>query len=359
MAGKAIHYYACGNTAKGFISLLDTNLTGLTQLYLLKDGLPSEKTALMKEIGADWQNRGLDIEYLHCSRDQDALDGVIIPALMAGILDGTPPHAINISRAETMDCGCAEESGKCSQQLERIQALNWVIDTGLSAAYAAFAAALRTHDDWEAIYISNMDVAAHSKVTQLLIDRILADNVLDKPTVVRHRFMGGATPAGPVDYIPNLTQDITKRFFLKGRPGTGKSTLLKKLAAAAEIRGFDVENYHCGFDPDSMDMVILRELGVAVIDTTAPHEYFPSRDSDEIIDLYQEIIKPGTDEAYEAKLKEITRDYKLKIAEGTACLEKVKASKATLDGISSRALHPIAMKEAKEKIQRLMESVSS
>ena len=44
-------------------------------------------------------------------------------------------------------------------------------------------------------------------------------------------------------------------------------------------------------------MVIVRELGFAIFDSTAPHEYFPSREGDEIIDMYALIVTPGTDES--------------------------------------------------------------
>ena len=69
--------------------------------------------------------------------------------------------------------------------------------------------------------------------------------------------------------------------------------MLKKLAKAAEEKGFEVEVYHCGFDPNSLDMVIVRELGFAIFDSTAPHEYFPSREGDEIIDMYALIVTRG------------------------------------------------------------------
>ena len=48
-------------------------------------------------------------------------------------------------------------------------------------------------------------------------------------------------------------------------------------------------------------MVIVRELGFAIFDSTAPHEYFPSREGDEIIDMYALIVTPGTDESMRRK----------------------------------------------------------
>ncbi len=334
MAGNEIHYFSCGNTAKGFKTLLDTNVSALEKRYILRGGLAAEKTAWMKRIGARWLQAGQDVEYLHCAMDQEALDGVIAPGLSCGVISVAPPHTMAVT-------GRAIECGEVYAQIdEQWDPLHQAIAAGLSDAYACFAAALRIHDDWEAIYIAAMDKAAHSKATAQLIEDILGDKERQKAAVVKHRFLGGATPAGPVDCIPSLTKGLQRRIFLKGRPGTGKSTLLKQLALAAQNKGLDTEIYHCGFDPDSLDMVILRELGTAVIDTTAPHEYFPSEETDEIFDLYEKIIAPGTDEANAGRLQEIAAAYKAKIQEGTTHLAKVKAAHDTLEGIYASAIDP-------------------
>ncbi len=76
-------------------------------------------------------------------------------------------------------------------------------------------------------------------------------------------------------------------FILKGGPGTGKSTLMKKLAAEAESHDIGCERICCSSDPDSLDAVIFPQLKACVADGTAPHEMepvYPGADS-EIIDL--------------------------------------------------------------------------
>ena len=47
---------------------------------------------------------------------------------------------------------------------------------------------------------------------------------------------------------------------IKGGPGTGKSGFMKKLGAAAERRGLDVEYVLCSGDPDSLDGVYIPAL---------------------------------------------------------------------------------------------------
>ena len=58
---------------------------------------------------------------------------------------------------------------------------------------------------------------------------------------------------------------------IKGGPGTGKSGFMKRIGAAAEKAGLDVEYVLCSGDPDSLDGVYIPELRQAWVDGTAPH----------------------------------------------------------------------------------------
>ena len=68
--------------------------------------------------------------------------------------------------------------------------------------------------------------------------------------------------------------DHTRIFVLKGGPGTGKSSLMKKVAAFAESSAIKYELFYCSSDPNSLDGVTLyTDNGrVSVLDGTAPHE---------------------------------------------------------------------------------------
>lgn len=337
MAGRIRNYYAGGNTARGFYSLYNSNLQGLDRLFILKGGPGTGKSSLMKAIGKEWSERGYDIDLLHCSSDNQSIDGVIIPALKTGIVDGTHPHVIEPSAPgaieEYVNLGEAWNSEALRQHKATILKLNKKISEAFNTAYATFKEALEIHDEWELIYIQSMDFQKADELTSKLIEQFFGKMKLNKQSEVRHRFLGAATPAGAVDFVPNLTEDIQKRYFIKGRPGSGKSTMLKKLAKSAEERGIDVEVYHCGFDPHSLDMLIFREIGIVIFDSTAPHEYFPSRDGDEIIDMYELLISPGTDEIFAGRIETIAGRYKSKMKEAISHLAKAKQLHDELEGI--------------------------
>lgn len=58
---------------------------------------------------------------------------------------------------------------------------------------------------------------------------------------------------------------------LKGGPGTGKSTLMKRIAEKVKKAGYDYELWYCSGDPQSLDGVYIKDLDRAVVDATAPH----------------------------------------------------------------------------------------
>ena len=79
---------------------------------------------------------------------------------------------------------------------------------------------------------------------------------------------------------------IERRYIIKGGPGTGKSHLLRQVAAYAESRGRRVERYCCSSDPDSLDGIVI-DGKIALLDGTAPHSEEPTLPGaqDELINL--------------------------------------------------------------------------
>ena len=63
---------------------------------------------------------------------------------------------------------------------------------------------------------------------------------------------------------------IEHRYLIKGGPGTGKSTFMRKIAQKATDKGLEVEYYRCSSDPESLDAVVVAGR-VAIMDATSPH----------------------------------------------------------------------------------------
>lgn len=86
-------------------------------------------------------------------------------------------------------------------------------------------------------------------------------------------FLGANSPTGFYSLYDQLSdpERLPALYILKGGPGCGKSTLMKRIARHAQAAGLDTELILCSGDPDSLDALLLPQRGVAVVDGTAPH----------------------------------------------------------------------------------------
>lgn len=66
-----------------------------------------------------------------------------------------------------------------------------------------------------------------------------------------------------------------KAYLIKGGPGTGKSSFMKKVATYFSDMGEQVEISPCSSDPKSLDAVVLRNRKTVILDATAPHVMDP------------------------------------------------------------------------------------
>ena len=90
-------------------------------------------------------------------------------------------------------------------------------------------------------------------------------------------FAASNTKDGFVSYFDEIFRvgECDRIYILKGGPGCGKSTFMKKLGEISEEKGYSCEYFHCSSDPESLDGIIIKEKRVAVIDGTSPHAVEP------------------------------------------------------------------------------------
>ena len=70
------------------------------------------------------------------------------------------------------------------------------------------------------------------------------------------------------------SEEFERVFVILGGPGTGKSSLMRKVAEAGEAVGAECEYIYCSSDPQSLDGILLTKgvHKIAMLDGTAPHE---------------------------------------------------------------------------------------
>lgn len=101
---------------------------------------------------------------------------------------------------------------------------------------------------------------------------------LDHPQTIKRKnayFAALNSHRGFLSYFPSLFASYNK-YIIKGGPGCGKSTLMKKIAQTAEEKELDVTRYYCSSDTDSLDAVVIPSLKTVVLDGTPPHATEPT-----------------------------------------------------------------------------------
>lgn len=85
-------------------------------------------------------------------------------------------------------------------------------------------------------------------------------------------------PEGFISCFDHLLPDhqLRRKLILKGGPGVGKSTFMRRIHASLCEDGQASTLYFCSGDPDSLDAVAIPGEGLLILDGTAPHTVDPA-----------------------------------------------------------------------------------
>ncbi len=90
-------------------------------------------------------------------------------------------------------------------------------------------------------------------------------------------FLGANTPQGFVGFAQELydAADDWRAYLIKSGPGTGKSSLMRRVYQRLSEMGIEAEVICCSSDPSSLDGVVFPQLRMCILDATAPHVVEP------------------------------------------------------------------------------------
>jgi GTPase SAR1 family protein len=105
---------------------------------------------------------------------------------------------------------------------------------------------------------------------------------------IRNLYPGGNTCYGFYSFYDYMVSpEVERKIILKGGPGVGKSSFMKKMAQDFLNQGYDIEYHWCSSDNESLDGIVIGNQQVCILDGTAPHMVDPRYPGavDEIINL--------------------------------------------------------------------------
>jgi hypothetical protein len=276
--GNIRHMYPGGNTPGGFFSYYAHILPSseARRVFILKGGPGTGKSTLMRKVGLELVKKGFNVEFMHCSSDNNSLDGLVIPELKVSIIDGTSPHMVDPlypgAVEEIVNLGQFWSQEGFDQSREKIIALNQKIKGHFATAYRYLRAASALKEDTESIYEQALDKGREALFSHDLIELILGRGLPARvPGKQRCLFASALTPRGFSDFLDSIcaTQQIIR---LSAPSGTNTRNILEALKSEALLRGFDIETYFCPMDPKRIEHMVIPELKVSVVTANEYHD---------------------------------------------------------------------------------------
>lgn len=337
-----------GNTARGFRgfphSIADD---GLKRTFVIKGGPGVGKSTLMRRIAEGMRRRGYDVELFYCSSDPGSLDGVRAPGLGVSLVDGTAPHVLDPAHPGAVDeiVNLGEHWDEAGMRRARVEVVRLFSEVArlFRRAYACLGAA---HAVREQLRAGPTDAGAldtgglNAEATALCA--FLLDGVPEAgrgeerhagrgcaPGRVRHLFATAITPDGLMGFLDDVAAPLARRAVLLGPPGTGKSRLAAKLAAAAQERGLDVEVFHCGLDSDRVEHVVIPARGAGLITAAPPHHYRP--DGGDVIVDTSRFLDPLPLAALAPEADQLSSLYERALDAGVGFLARAKRAHDELE----------------------------
>lgn len=282
--------FAGANTSTGFRSFYNFLIgSEAHRLIVLKGGPGVGKSTFIRHVADALIKSGYLVELFHCSSDPDSLDGMAVPELETAIVDGTAPHIVDPRYPGAVDeivyLGDFWDESAIRSSRGQIIAVSKEASRMFARAYRFLRTAGDVLDDWSEANTEALDTGKANIIASQTIQSLLGSGRdASTPGQTRQLFASAITPDGFVNYLDTLVASCKDVYVVKGGPGTGKSTLLRRLADEALRRGLDIEMFHCSLNPSSVEHVIIPQIGAAVITSVEPHEW-SLREQDTVVDM--------------------------------------------------------------------------
>jgi hypothetical protein len=262
------HWFPGGNTARGFHSFYQSIMPPdeARRVIILKGGPGVGKSTFMRRTAELMEAHGQLMEYLHCSSDNNSLDGIVCRAIGFAMIDGTAPHILDPEMPGAADgilnLGVFLDEAALAERREEILSLKRAIGVCFHQAYRYLSAALPLRDDSACILRELIDEAALAQAFAPWLETVCAHRAPDRPGHARPMFASAITPAGCVHYLETLA--VPRVWRLTGQWGTDGHRLLSTLRHAALLRGMEVEAMYCPLQPDRLEHLHIPALGLLI-----------------------------------------------------------------------------------------------
>lgn len=259
------YVFTSSNTSQGFYTFIPELIMGLARVYILKGAAGTGKSTFIRLLGESLSEQGYEVEFWVSADDGISPDGVYIPQLQAAVVNGSLPLPVDPhypgSPEIIINLGQYGDKQIINSHRHTIDTLVEEFRRHHSQAIRSLKGVARLKEQVKRIAGAHLNL---EKINELV--EKLTSEIMENPVTEKHYFASVVTAEGMINYLDELSSECRKRYIFKGPSGSAKSTVIREVAAQARQRGYLVEYYHCGIDPENIVMVIVKNLQLALID---------------------------------------------------------------------------------------------
>ncbi len=341
------HYFPGNNTPKGFYSYYSQILgqREANRIICIKGGPGTGKSTFIRRIGEEFAKQGEDVDFLHCSADENSLDGIVLHGKKAALIDSTSPHitdpvspgavdkiinlgeywdenAISLNKSKIIDC--SEEKSR------------WY-----RVCYNYLNAAKSVSRSLEELYNGAAECSElYGTIAEIVNTEFREYDISLRPGRKKRFFASGITGSGMVHYLDTLLsgfpgnsdeeERVWKRIYILNAPaGYSAAGFMEILSEGAVCRGLDVEAYYCAMSPDEkIEHLLIPAVGAAFITANPYHDLEPweiCREGSELILMdAEDYMDPVKLEESRSLIESLKSEYDALLNRAVKCLEKAR-----------------------------------
>lgn len=336
LQGKERHIFPGSNTPVGFFSYYDYILdqNEADRIICLKGGPGVGKSTFMKITAYEMIDKGYDVDFMHCSSDNNSIDGIVIKGLKVAFIDGTAPHVVDPKNPGAVDMivnlGDFWNEDGIRENREEVLRNNLEIKFNFEKAYNFFGAAKRMYDNMNSVYEHALEeVEIYKEAARIVNQELSHKEISKKKGRLKKYFASAFTPKGTINYIDSLIKDYEKIYIIKAPVGIGGERILDIIQESARYRGLDVEQYYCPMVPDKkIEHLLIPAVNTAFV--TSNHYHKVKTEAFEVININHYICWKCI-KAYKGMMEESKRLMEELINLGIGCIKTAKTIHDTLE----------------------------
>ena len=262
--GKVRYVFTSSHTSSGFHTFISDLSQGIKNIYVLKGSAGTGKSSFIRQLGESVVQLGYEVELWISALDPVSPEGLYIPQLDAAVVNGSllPMTAIlgGGESGEIINLDDFLDITATDSRQGEIMELARRVEKQSNKAYNILKKTVAMKNQIRQSYAKHLNMGKVQQVAEQI-----GNEIFNVPEREKHYFAGAVTADGVIDYVDELSGDCRKRYLLTGPEGSGRSTIIRELAAQAREQGHALEFYHSGLDCEDITMLIIRDLQTALI----------------------------------------------------------------------------------------------